>query len=70
MNVYQFGVYIFRVFFFGILQEKEVSHKSGTRNTRKGVFKLITVMGNEVLHAGFSVTWQMSTLFNLPILCE
>lgn len=57
-------------FFLSVLQEEELSHKSSTRNTRKGVSKLITVMGNEVLHAGISVTWQMSTLFKMPILCK
>lgn len=53
MNVYLLRHYIFTCFLLGVLQEKEMSHKSSTRNTRKVVLKLITVLGNEVLHASF-----------------
>lgn len=53
MNVYQLKHYIFRCFLLGVPQKKEMSHKSITRNTRKVVLKLITVLGNEVLYASF-----------------
>lgn len=53
MDVYQLRFYVFRYFLLDVLQKKKMSHKSSTRNTRKVVLKLFTVLGNEVLHASF-----------------